>query len=139
MPGPVPKRSDQRRRRNKPDGPELVQIVASSPEQEAPATPDTWHSLVMEWFDSLKVSGQAVFYQPSDWATAKIAGQALSDALNSGDLKASMLAEFNAMATNLMTTEGARRRLRVELQGDGGPKVDEESRSIMTEYKDMLG
>ncbi|WP_449343552.1 phage terminase small subunit [Streptomyces rugosispiralis] len=35
MPGPVPKRSDQRRRRNKSDGPEL----AKAPGGSAPEVP----------------------------------------------------------------------------------------------------
>lgn len=120
MPGPVPKRSDQRRRRNKPGGPELVKIDVTSPAREAPETPGGWHPLVKDWFESLKLSGQAVFYQPSDWVSAKIAGQVLSDALLSGEpLKANLLSEFNKMAADLMTTEGQRRRLRVELTNRG--------------------
>lgn len=140
MPGPVPKRSDQRRRRNKQEGPELVRIDVSSPARQAPETPGSWHPLVKEWFESLKLSGQAVFYQPSDWVSAKIAGQMLSDALLSGEpVKANLLSEFNKMAADLMTTEGQRRKLRIELTNkDTKSKPGAESDSIMDDYRKMF-
>ncbi|WP_443043724.1 phage terminase small subunit [Streptomyces sp. GS7] len=69
MPGPVPKRSDQRRRRNEPDGPALVKAEAG----KAPTVPradGSWHPIAKQWFQSLKDSGQAQFYEQSDWLAA---------------------------------------------------------------------
>lgn len=147
MPGPPPKRKDQRRRRNKTDGPTLVSVPAgaavSAIENKRRALPrvsPSWHPLMKDWFRSLKESDQAVFYQPSDWQTARLIAEIMSQELNSGDgVKASMLAEFNRCAASLMTTEGERRRLRVELAAGASSSVkDVESDSVMESYKEMF-
>lgn len=154
MPGPVPKRSSQRRRRNKGDGPPPkggagsstsawsayarslgVEVPAGATRAEIQtliaegAKANEWHPLAAEWFDSLSQSGQSAFYEPSDWATARIMTEILSRALSSGKLNASLIERWQTSATELLTTEGARRRLRVELDqhGDGDDHVDEEA------------
>ena len=143
MPGPPPKRSDQRRRRNKPDESQpnltVVKDDAPRPVVKAPRVPPSWHPLMKDWFRSLKQSGQARFYEPSDWQTARLLAEVMSQELNNGEgVKASMLAEFNRAAASLMTTEGERRRLRVELQAADGAVVDDESSSVMSHYKELF-
>ncbi|MFR9906878.1 hypothetical protein ACL1I6_12465 [Corynebacterium striatum] len=87
----------------------------------------------------MKESGQAVFYEPSDWQTARLLAEVMSQALNSGEpVKASTLAEFNRGAAALMTTEGERRRLRVELQAAESGAKDEETTSVLASYKEMF-
>ena len=67
------------------------------------------------------------------------AAEVMSQELNNGEgVKASMLAEFNRAAASLMTTEGERRRLRVELQAADGAVVDDESSSVMSHYKELF-
>ena len=139
MPGPVGKRSDQRRRRNKPDGPQLV-VAPAAAEVVAPEPSEAWHPLMVDWYRSLMNSGQSSFYEPSDWEMARLAAHVMSQELNSGEpVKAATLKEFQAMANNLMTTEGARRRLRVELQRGPQSVEDDESVSVMADYKEMFG
>ena len=147
MPGPPPKRQDQRRRRNKPDGPTLVSVPAGAAvssmkpkRQSLPRVSPSWHPLMKDWFRALKESDQSVFYQPSDWQTARLIAEIMSQELNSGEgVKASMLAEFNRAAASLMTTEGERRRLRVELSaGDPGKSEDVEASSVMAVYREMF-
>ena len=143
MPGPPPKRSDQRRRRNKPDESQpnltVVKDDAPRPVVKAPRVSPSWHPLMKGWFRSLKQSGQARFYEPSDWQTARLLAEVMSQELNNGEgVKASMLAEFNRAAASLMTTEGERRRLRVELQAADGAVVDDESSSVMSHYKELF-
>lgn len=143
MPGPPPKRSDQRRRRNKPDESQpnltVVKDDAPRPVVKAPRVSPAWHPLMKDWFRSLKQSGQARFYEPSDWQTARLLAEVMSQELNNGEgVKASMLAEFNRAAASLMTTEGERRRLRVELQAADGDVVDDESSSVMSHYKELF-
>lgn len=143
MPGPPPKRSDQRRRRNKPDESQpnltVVKDEAPRPVVKAPRVSPSWHPLMKDWFRSLKQSGQARFYEPSDWQTARLLAEVMSQELNNGEgVKASMLAEFNRAAASLMTTEGERRRLRVELQAADGAAVDDESSSVMSHYKELF-
>jgi hypothetical protein len=120
--GPIPKRSDQRRRRNKEGGaissvPAQVAAVAVMPE---PA--ESWHPMAHDWFVSLGRSGQAVFFQPSDWQQARVAAEILSRMLESRtksghpSINGQALSAWLSMTTTLMVTEGDRRRLRVELQ-----------------------
>lgn len=142
MPGPPPKRQDQRRRRNKDEnGLKVVELPSGNTSNgKVPRVSPGWHPLMKDWFRSLKTSGQSVFYQDSDWQTARLLAEIMSQELNGeGGVKASTLAEFNRAAAALLTTEGERRRLRVELQAaDSGSLVDDESTSVMEAYKSMF-
>ncbi len=126
MAGPVPKRSDQRRRRNKP-----AVEVTSAPAAvlvEQPEPSDEWHSAAARWYTSLTSSGQARFYEPSDWATAWVWAELLSRALNQGERpSAQLVMAWSAGATELLTTEGARRRMRMELERVGATDADEDA------------
>lgn len=141
MSGPPPKRTEHRRRRNKPDeGQEVVKAVGAA-NVKAPNVKPGWHPIMKDWYRSLKVSGQAQFYQASDWQTAQLWCHVMSEALSSGEpVKASLLAQFNAVAGDLMTTEGSRRRLRLELQNpDGVSGADDDATvSIMEHYRQKL-
>ena len=141
MPGPVPKRSDQRRRRNKePDG--IKTITAPGVAVVAPPPEDrTWCQQAKNWYRALKKSGQAQFYQASDWEEARICALLMSNELKrEHGPRATMMDVIFSRADNLLTTEGARRRLRIELtaaQTDDDPE-HEATVSIINEYKDVL-
>ncbi|WP_431870825.1 hypothetical protein [Nocardiopsis eucommiae] len=115
MPGPIPKRSDQRRRRNKENG-EATKAAGGARVSAAPEADEEWHPIAREWFESLAQSGQSQFYEPSDWATARVWAHLLSQTLESGRPSAQMIQSWSSGATELLTTEGARRRARVELE-----------------------
>lgn len=149
MPGPPPKRSGQRRRRNKSEVPvDKAQGAAEVPVLKANPR---WHPIAKRWFDALAVSGQAVYYEPSDWATAELIAESMSRDLKpqvvgmsetvrtdpeSGlsctvaepvmaaiPLKGASLAGYLKAFTALLATEGDRRRARLELErakGGGG-------------------
>lgn len=121
MPGPIPKRSDQRRRRNKENG-EVTKAARGARVSDAPEADPEWHPIAREWFESLGQSGQAQWYEPSDWATARVWAHLLSLTLESGRPSAQMIQSWSSGATELLTTEGARRRARVELEQ--APEVD---------------
>jgi hypothetical protein len=89
----------------------------------------TWHPAAKRWFVSLGESGQSMFYESSDWATAWLLAEAISRELKPkpmvvGDkvqlvaapVKAAAMAAFLAGCTRLLATEGDRRRLQIELQ-----------------------
>lgn len=140
MPGPPPKRQDQRRRVNKPEV--EVEQSAGADVVEPPQPSDEWHPVARAWFGSLAVSGQSVFYEPSDWALAAVVAEAMSRELQPQPMTvgrgedatvmmvtlppkgASMAAWLKAM-TALMVTEGDRRRLRLELVRQQGPDREE--------------
>ena len=75
--GPVPKRSDQRRRRNVPTK-AVTRAAAGAALAVAPEADEGWHPVARRWFESLAASGQAVFYEASDWATAFVLAESMS-------------------------------------------------------------
>lgn len=79
-----------------------------------PAADESWHPLARAWFDSLAISAQSKFYEPSDWAYAVVWTEILSRQLV-GRPSARMMAAWHSAATDLLTTEAARRRVRVEV------------------------
>ncbi|UQA92873.1 phage terminase small subunit [Streptomyces halobius] len=119
MPGPVPKRSDRRRRRNKSDGPDLVKASGGTAPEPPPAAED-WHPIAADWYASLAESGQSQFYEASDWATAYYVAEAMNRNLISGRFSAQLFQSVMSAMTDLLTTEGARRRARVELEREAG-------------------
>lgn len=114
MPGPIPNRSDQRRRRNQPEG--GITHASGAVEVVAPEPDPGWHSIARDWFTSLAISGQAEFYQPSDWQVARVWAEVLSRQLMSEKMSAVMVQAWASSASELLTTEGARRRGRLELE-----------------------
>lgn len=110
--GPVPKRSKERRRRNKA-------VVSEGRTRSAVAWPEPdgdWHVVARDWFLSLKGSGQSQFYEPSDVAAARFVAEAMSRNLNAGRFSGQLFAAVMAAMSELLTTEGARRRARIELE-----------------------
>lgn len=126
MAGPIPKRSDQRRRRNQSDIPVVSAPGAAVVHKPAPG--GSWDPAATRWYESLAESGQAHFYEPSDWAQAWVWAEFLSRALRQGERPSSQLiAAWSAGATELLTTEGARRRLRMELERAKSADEDEDA------------
>lgn len=135
MPGPAPKRSAERVRTAEPaSGP--ARMGGLRPVTIPNADRKNWHVRATSWFDSLKTSGQADFYQDSDWAMAKIIADYLT--LWYERPRAMDMANIETMMSKLGTTEGARRQiLRVELEAPS-----EEDRSValiaIDGYRDLL-
>lgn len=140
MPGPVPKSSEQRRRRrsaNELPGPDVAPAGA---EVVWPEADPEWHPIASRWYESLANSGQSVLYQESDVATAVYVAEAMSRNLTDGKFSAMLFQSVNSAATELMTTEGSRRRLRLELAR--GPQVDEDevaADATVTSLRSRLG
>lgn len=132
--GPVPKRSSERRRRNRDGG--VVDRVAVSGTVEVPEVPEGCSELSAELFEALASSGQARFFEPSDWWLAKLMVVAVDDYLV-GRKSATKLAEIRALATELMMSEGQRRRLRLELER-GGVEVEAPEVTAIDEYRRRL-
>lgn len=116
--GPPPKRTDQRRRRNKPAAENRAGGVKAGDAipADAPNAGD-WVYGITQWYESLKQSGQCVWYQATDWAMA----WQMADAMNAeiaaeGQLKAATVANWLKLNAALLATEGDRRRAAVELQ-----------------------
>lgn len=110
---PVPKRSDQRRRMNKPeisiDSAPAAKII------EIPLCNPSWLQSTKRWYESLGESGQSVFFEPSDWAQAWILAELLDREMQSFKPNGMIISAWMHGAGELLTTEGSRRRMRIEL------------------------
>src|SRR5690606_5848610 len=106
MPGPVPKRTDQRRRRNKENG-DVTRARSTAPVGEVPEADPDWHPVAIEWFTSLGESGQSQFYEPSDWAQARYIAHEMSRSLEVPRLFGQALAVSTGSITEIHTTVGS--------------------------------
>lgn len=136
--GPAPKRSDQRRRRNAPTGPVTKLGGREVVVTEAPPADAAWHPVVKRWFEALASSRHAVFYEPSDYATAAVVAEAMSRDLAAGQVRGASLSAFLRACTALLATEGDRRRAGVEL-ALAQPALDDDEVTSLDEYRRQLG
>lgn len=121
--GPVPKRKAYKHghQAQKP----VTQASSGRPADGRAIAPDPdpgWHPRARQYFDSLIASGQARFYEASDWALAMVACDLLTQI--QAKMSAALVGEFTRLSTLLLASEGDRRRALVEL-GDDGVDADE--------------
>jgi hypothetical protein len=141
MPGPVPKKDAERRRRNKT--PESEGSLSAIPAQvvnvddllvgevEVPVPDETWHPIATMMYESVLRSGQVIWMEPSDWSALYLMCESISRDLNpqvvgiteDGEvvkeqipLKGASLSSYLKAMASLMMLEGDRRRLRIELE-----------------------
>jgi hypothetical protein len=134
--GPVPKHSSQRRRTNKGSRPERAPISALA-DVEAPPAQKSWAPAAKRWYESLAESGQAQFFEPSDWQAAQIIAGELSTYLRAKKRSAMMFSHLWSAMTDLLTTEGARRRLKIEIDREV-PDEDGDAADVakLDDYRD---
>lgn len=101
-----------------------------------PTPREHWHAIAREWFESLAPSGQARWFEPSDWSAAVFVAETMSRALSvnkplSGHTITAILSGMGA----LMSTEADRRRLRIELErGDQVDADDDASVTVLNDH-----
>lgn len=113
--GPVPKRSSERQRRNKPEV-EITTIEVSGPADQPELGLEDPHPIIVDLWHSLAESAQAEFYEPSDWQFARFTLHFASDLLKAGRPSAQMFQGVTSALSDLLVSEGARRRLRMEVE-----------------------
>lgn len=117
--GPAPKRSTQRRRQNKT---EPVDKVQAEGKVKVPAVSAHWHPIAKAWFKALAESGQAVYFEPSDWQAARFVAESMTQNLKAKRFSAQLFAAVWAAMGDLLTTEADRRRARIEIERETGKK-----------------
>ena len=135
MPGPVPKRSEERIRRNadviETDTVEMVGAV------EVPelGLVDP-HPLIIDLYASLAESGQSKYYEPSDWEFARILCHFLDRQVKSSKPSGQLIAVLHSMMTDLLIAEGARRRVRLEIERE---QQKAQIYDVADRFREMLG
>jgi len=133
----MPKRSEERTRRNKPENEGGVSLAKGErvPYRVPPVDSD-WHPRAKQWYRSLSRSGMREFYELSDYEMARLLCDALTEYYKRPT--AMMLATILQGMTSLGVTEGERRRMRIELED---PKEAETSASLIAidTYREQLG
>lgn len=115
MPGPIPERSEDRIRRNKPEIPiEKIEIIGDVGIPELGLVdPDP---MVVDIYESMKDAGQKRYFEPTDWQYARLTMRLLDQELKKSTFSAVKLQALNQMMSNLLMTEGDRRRVRIEIE-----------------------
>ncbi|MEU6204581.1 hypothetical protein ABZ814_13450 [Micromonospora musae] len=93
-----------------------------------PPADEAWHELARQWYDSLASSGQAQFFEPSDWAAARYVAEVMTRNLEGARFSSQLFAAVWTAMGDLLTTEGERRRVKLEInrkppKPEGGGKV----------------
>ena len=137
--GPVKKRDAERRRRNKPTTP--TKTAPAGAKYSQPRALAGWHPSMTRWYKSLAKSGQAQFFEASDWEYARFVASSASTMMNQGTMTAPAFTAILSAMNDLLTTEGARRRASVELTkakpGESDPRPAPVA--VMDDYRQALG
>ena len=149
--GPAPKRTEQRRRANRPNVD--VNVATAWPDETEAWIPEdydlwepdeNWHIIAKKFYEDALRSGQCYYYEASDYATLYLICESISRDMKpqvvgmdqeTGELKrariplkgTSLNAYMKAMG-DLLINEGSRRRAKVELVR--GYVMDEEDPRI---------
>ena len=133
MPGPPPKCDSQRRRRNKPTV--QTQKAEIQGRVAVPRASKDWHPIAKAWFKSLAESGQAQFFEPSDWQSARFVAEAMTKNLKGGKFSAMLFTAVWSAMGELLSTEGARRRIRLEIEREVGDPDEEAADAVVDELQ----
>ncbi|WP_432078684.1 hypothetical protein [Streptomyces sp. YPW6] len=137
--GPVPNREDDLARPRSRKGTDQQSVTKGEMKPvKVPNADREWHPIARRLWDSLKSSGQADFYQNSDWAFAYSLCEDLSHYKKSGKRSGQMLQTIYSAFERLLVAEGDRRRVRIELSE---PEDEQDSAAVVAiaDYKKALG
>lgn len=133
--GPIPKRSDERIRRNKDDV-EVTRIESSGVVLQPELELEDPHPMIVDFWNSLGDSAQSRFYEPSDWQFARFTLHFADKLVKSGRPSSQLLAAVNSSLTNLLVSEGDRRRVRLEVERE---QANADVIDIAKMFEDRIG
>lgn len=111
--GPAPKRAAERH------GHRALDDVPAQVDQPGavriPAPLKGWNAQARAWYLSLAKSGQSKFYEPSDWANARFCAGLMTQLFAGDTVNAQLVGQIRGIMTDLLVTEGSRRRAGLEI------------------------
>jgi hypothetical protein len=116
MNGPLPKPPDERLRRNKVGGDGLsFERYDLEGEVVPPSGVRFSEKIVQDMWNALLTSVNRKFYEPTDWAYARLTLFILNSVLAKKEIPGAMLlTAIDGMMTKMLMTEGDRRRMKIE-------------------------
>lgn len=138
--GPIGKRSEELMGHRSKEEKAAVTKAPGASSVTVPEADEEWHPIAKRWYMALAESGQSRFYEPSDWAAAQYAAEAMTRNLNDRRFSAQLFTGIWSAMNDLLTTEGDRRRVRMELQRPPAA-ADEpgEGVTVLDDYRAALG
>lgn len=135
--GPVGKRSEEQLGHRTEEERERV---TKAPAGAAPVIPEpdpSWHPNAAGFYAALRTSGQSQFYEGTDWRLGWHVAAMMSQNITHPDAPnaAALLGQILKGAEQLLATEGARRRVRLELQRQGAGEDAGGKDSAVTEME----
>lgn len=134
MPGPIPKRTDERLGHRSKAERAAVDRGEGAPEVQQPPPDENWCELARDLWRDLGASGFARFYEPGDWAELRLTMWFITTKVDAGRMSGQDLAAVHSMLSDHLVSDGARRRLRLELQRPQ-PKQDAELPTNVTDIE----
>lgn len=137
--GPVPNReADLARPRSRKGADQQPVTKGTARTVVWPEASTDWHEIAQELFNACAKSGQADFYQQSDIALLYSLCDDLSHYKKSGKRSGQMAQTIYSALSNLLVSEGDRRRVRVELTE---PETGKTPAAVLAiaDYREALG
>ncbi len=136
--GPVPKRTaDRLGHMTKAEKNAVTSVDVAGP-VEIPPAEESWHPLAKDWYQSLAVSGQRAHMEPSDWAAARYVAEVMTRNLESGRFSSQLFAAVWTAMGDLLTTEGERRRVKLEInRKPAKPEGEDAKVTRLDDYRDL--
>lgn len=132
--GPVPKRSEDRIRY---DGNVIDKVHAFGVVRKPDlGLGDNVHPIIEDFWDSVGESAQTRYYEASDWQYLRVSLHFLNQLLRSNKPSAQMLTVVNQMLTDLLVSEGSRRRVRMEIERNTA-KADAEVKNLSDYFQHL--
>lgn len=136
--GPIPKRTDARLgHRSKSEKDSADRMALPSTVEQPPVDPN-WHEVARDWYESLAESGQARFYEPSDWSAARYVAAVMTRNLSATKFNGQLFSGVWSAMNDLMTTEGSRRRLKLEIERAPDSTKEARAASVLAEYRNNI-
>lgn len=136
--GPVPNRSEDLARPRERKGGEPQPVTKGKSKPATIPEPDPgWHRVARMLWDAALESGQAEFYESSDYAYLYYVCNSVSKYESSNKPSSMFFAALNQAMTTLLLTEGDRRRVRLEL-ADEDTTEDDAVVAQMDDYRKGL-
>lgn len=138
-PGPVPRREAELARPLHRRGAEQRRTTRGVARPAAiPDHDPEWHPIAIQLYLACQDSGQADFYQTSDWAMLWSLCEDLSQYKSQSRRSGQMLAAIYGQMNSLLITEGERRRVRIELDAPAADNPEKAGVVAINSYKDRL-